>query len=144
MGVARADLRTRECRNDSHRNGLTHAKGIADCKHNIAHVHAVTVPKIDRRQPLAFGIDLDDRKIGAIVREKHPRLELAAVGKSDGDVLAALHHVIVGDDYAVWTDDDARAQRLLHALTHLGRGAKEALKQRIGKHRIDLCLYDGA
>ena len=65
---------------------------------------------------LALGIDAQHGQIGALVMGHDSGLELAPVAKHDGDILGAVHHMLVGDDQAVGGDDDAGAERILYPL----------------------------
>ena len=53
------------------------------------------------------GVDLEDGHVGVGVGAHHLGLELPAVEQPDGDLLGALHHVVVGQDVAVRRDDEA-------------------------------------
>ena len=59
--------------------------------------------------------------------------QLALVGEGDLDLARALDDVVVGDDEPARIDDDARAERALHALARHAEAAiaKEAAEERI-------------
>jgi hypothetical protein len=117
---------------------------VTVCPTQVAHLQAVAVAEIDSRQMLALGVDLEHGEIGVAVGEQHFRLELAAVGERHHDVLSVFDDMIVGEDDAVGAHDDARAQRLLHALAEFRRRTEEALEKGIGEERVHRRLDDGA
>ena len=86
-------------------DGTAKPERVADGDHPVADARLLR-REIDIGVPLSstlssarsvFGVGADD-----------PRLELAVIGELDGD-LAALHHMVVGDDIAVIGDEEARA-----------------------------------
>ena len=97
---------------------------------------------VGRRSPLVSILRTARSVRGSAVQ--HLGLEFALVVQRHHDVGAALHHMIVGEDQAVGAHDHAGAQRLLHALAHLRRGAEELREEGIVEKRIDLNLGDRA
>ena len=89
---------------------------------------------------LALGVDLQHREIGARIGQQHLGPEFALVRQGHGDLVAAFHHMVVGDDQAVGAHDHAGAQALLHALAHFRR-AEQLAEQRIAEEGVDLGLH---
>jgi hypothetical protein len=64
-----------------------------------------------RRQPFsARRSDAQHGQIGARVGGDHARFEFAPVGQHDGDLVAFLDDMVVGDDQPVPADQHARTQ----------------------------------
>ena len=105
--VGDADLCTRQRRDDAAGHRLSDAKGIADGQHQIAHFEAIGVAQGQGRQLLVAHVDLEHRKIGALICQDDAGLELAAVGQNDLDLGPAANDVIVGHDDARRIDDHA-------------------------------------
>ena len=119
---------------DAGGDGLAEAEGVADGDDVVAHLQCVGVRERQRRQRIC--VDLEQRDIRLGVGAHQLRLERAAVGQGDGDLLRQFDHVIVGEQVAVLgVHDDAGAQRtgppelralaLRHALT------EEFLEERV-------------
>ena len=72
----------------------------------------VGVAERQRLQVRAPSIFSTARSLGCVGADDL-RLEAAAVGQLDGDLLGALDDVVVGEDVAVGADDDARAEPAL-------------------------------
>jgi hypothetical protein len=68
------------------------------------------VAELDRGQRLV-AFDLEQRHIRGLVGADQLGFELAPVGKLDGDLLAVLDDVVVGDDEARLVDDEAGTHR---------------------------------
>ncbi len=133
-----ADTGAGERRHDAAGHGLADTEGIADREHQIADFEPIAVADFQHRQLLALGIDLEHGQIGALVGDDNLGIELAAVVQDDGDLLGALDDVPIGHDQAVTIEDDARAERLLHALARqaeLRLIAKKAAEYRIVEKR---------
>ena len=109
----RASLRA----DDAHRHGLADAERVADREHDVADADLVGVAE---RQRLQVGaVDLQHRQVARLVGADDLRLEGAAVGQFDADLLGAVDHVVVGEDVAVRPDDDAGAEAALAPLRRL-------------------------
>ena len=139
--VAGRQLGARQGRNDAHGHGLADAERIAHRQHQVAHLHLVAVGEGHHRQPLALGVDLQHRQVGTGVGQQHLGLELAPVVERHGDLGAAFHHMVVGEDQTVGAHDHAAAQAALDALAQLGI-AEKLRKQRIAEEGIGGDLGD--
>ncbi len=129
--VAARYLGARLRRHDAHGHGLADAERIADRQHQIADLHPVGIREGHDRQasrPWARSSAPPDRCGDRTVstRALNSRLSDSAT-----TISVPPDHMIVGQDDAVGAHDHARAQALLHALAHLGRGAEELRKEGI-------------
>ena len=121
---------------DSHGDGLSDSIRIADRQNFIAHLQFRRVADGDCRQ--VRGVDLDHRDIGLGVGADDLGFEFAAVGKSDADVRGAVDYVIVRENVAIGTDNDARTEAAFTmglrrlGCTALPSTAAEELAKQIG------------
>jgi hypothetical protein len=137
--VADAGLGARQGRNDAAGDRLADAEGVADGKHQVAHLGLVGVLEFESRQVLLAGVDAQHREVGALVAQHQLGRELAAVGQHHGDLVGALDHVMVGHHQAAGIDDDPGAERVLGALALPAEVteavAEEALEEGIVEQR---------
>src|SRR5690606_37804975 len=98
---------------DACRHRLSEGKGIAESKHPITDLDVVRLRDPDGRQTLR--IDLQYRDVGVGIAPDYLGLELPTVGERDPDRLRIFHDVVVGQDVAVLTDDEAGAAASLYA-----------------------------
>ncbi len=87
----------------------------------------------------ALAFDLDNGNVGLRVRADDFGVKLLlVVGQHDFDFVRAVHDVIVGENVAVFADDDARAEGLLAPLARnifvAGR-TEELAEERVVKER---------
>ena len=144
--VVRPARHARQRRDDAAGDCLADAEGIADGKHEIAHLHRIGIGELDGRQVAPdVADDAQDREIGALVLQHDLGIELAAIGERHTDLIGKLNDVIVGDDQAIGADDDPGAERALHALAGPATEgvAEELAEEGIGEEGRDLAL-DGA
>src|SRR5439155_22683638 len=110
---------------DARGHGAVETEGRADRDHPFADLETVRIPHPYRRQPRR--IDLDQREIGASVRADHASLEFAFVVQANGDLIRGVHDMRVGENVAVGTDDEARAERTaLEIARALSAGTRRA------------------
>ena len=69
-----------------------------------------------------LGVNLDHGDVGLGVAANDLGGELAAVLQGDFHVLGAVHDVVIGEDVAVFGDDDARAEAMLARRAELAVG----------------------
>ena len=126
-----AQLAATQRADDAAGHCLAHAKGVADSQHAVAHGDLVGVAQNDDGQ--LFQLDFENGQIGFWIGANHLGLGLAAVGQRDFNVVCTFHHMVVGEDVAILTNDDAATQTrlLLRALL-----AKEELEPRIVGARV--------
>ena len=108
---------------DARGHRVGEAEGIAHRHHPVADAQLLVVAEFHGRQRLVAG-DLEQRDVGGRIGADQLGGEAAAVGQLDGDLLAGVHHMIVGDDKAGLVDDEAgtgadRLVRLLRMLAWL-------------------------
>jgi hypothetical protein len=84
---------------------------VADGHRPVSDLEGVGVAELEGREGLLRG-DPDDRDVGAGVAAHHLALVLMAVRELDDDGVGAVDHVVVGDDDAVFVDEEARAEAL--------------------------------
>ncbi len=109
-------MRARERGDDARRHRLADAEGIADGEHDIADLDRIRIAEGEMGKLLLAIVDAQNGEVRAFVGKDELRLELAPVGERDGELVAALDDMEIGDDEAGGIDDDAGAERLLHAL----------------------------
>ena len=97
-------------RDDARRHRAAEAERIADRDHPVADANLGIIGEIDVGE-LAAAIDLEDREIGLGVGADQLGIELLAVIGDDGEGLAAVDDVVVGDEIAVLGDEEAGALR---------------------------------
>jgi hypothetical protein len=114
-------------RNNARRHGRADAEGVTDRHHPIADPGVIAVAEMGGGKRL-FGHDFQQRQIGLGIAAHHPRRHRRAVLQGNGDLVAVLDHMIVGDDITGRVDDEAGAQR--GDMTRpVGVGAQEILEQ---------------
>ena len=59
----------------------------------------------------------DDSQIVFWLHGHHGGLRFKAIGKCDHEFFGALHHMQVGEDHALFTDDHARTHTILFFFT---------------------------
>ena len=92
--IARGRARAREPRHNPRRAGLPDPERIADGQHQLAHLDRVALAQRQERH-VARRVELEDRQIGLLVAQKHPRRELAPVVQHDPDVVSPAHHMVI-------------------------------------------------
>ena len=104
---------------DAGGHGVFQAKGRADCHDPFTRLKTAHVTHLYRGQ--SRGVDLDDGNVGALVRANDLGLELPLVRQRHDHFVRPLHHVGVGHDIAVRTQNEPRshATRLLFGLRTL-------------------------
>ena len=130
-----------ERRDDALRDRLPDAEGIADGEHDVTDLERVGIRQLEGREG-AGALEAQHGQIGARVAQHDLRLELALVAERDLHVGHALDDVVVGHDEARGIDDDARAERLLHAARWLPATAEELAEDRIVEERVLRPLLD--
>ena len=95
---------------DAARDRLAHPERVADGEHDVADRHRIGVAELEGGKRFVPRIDAQDREVGRFVAADERGLELAAVGQRHDDLVAVLHHVMVGDDDSVGGDDHAGPQ----------------------------------
>src|SRR5690606_29120035 len=118
-------------RDDAGRDRAAEAERIADGHDPVADAHLAVIGEGDIGK-LAVGIDLQHGKVGALVGADQLGLQLRAVIENDGEALAALDDVVVGDDVAVGGDDEARALRQRAGALAVAVAAMLALSPTLG------------
>ena len=93
---------------DAGRNGVAEAEGVADRDDPVADPDPVGIAECDMRQRLVR-IHLEERQVRFRVGADDARRQPALVVEGDGDVLRPVHDMMVGDDMAVFRDDEAGA-----------------------------------
>ena len=111
---------------------MIEAEWRADRQHPLAYLQLAGIAQLDGRQPLA--LDLQHRHIGTRIGTDELGLELAAIGQAHDDLVRIGDHVIVGQDVAIFREDEARAQRLrLALLVTITRHARDAAFEKLTK-----------
>ena len=101
------EARPAQRRDDARRHRVGQAERIAHRHDPVADAQALVVAELDAGQRrLAF--DLEQRHVGRRICADHLGGEAAPVGQLDGDLLAGIHHMVVGDDITGLVDDEAR------------------------------------
>src|SRR5690606_2183101 len=102
------------------------------------------LPMASTRSPTSSSSESRSARVGsgapgASIRSSadHPRGEFAPVGQRDGDLVAVLDDVIVGDDQSVRADDHAGSQGVLHPRHRPAEEivAEEPLEERVIEER---------
>jgi len=93
---------------DARRHAAVEAERRADGDHPFAHLEFIRVADGDFRQAGRF--DFQQGHIGALVRADDLGAELALVGQAHGNLFGAVHHMRIGHDVTIRTDDKTRAQ----------------------------------
>src|SRR3954453_19002221 len=91
--------------------GEPFAQRIADRQHPLADSGVVAIAQRHRRQ--LGGVDLEHRHVGIRIGADDLGLELAPIEQPYGDLLGALHDVVVGQNVAIGRDDEPGAAALL-------------------------------
>jgi hypothetical protein len=120
---------------DAHGNGLADAERIADGQHDVADLNGVGVA--ERKGLQVGGLHLEQRQIAWLIGADESRVERAAVGQVDVDVVCAFDDVIVGQDISIRTDNDARAEPSLPERSRRAVGerlAKESAQRLSFRH----------
>ena len=88
---------------------------------------------------MPLGLDLDQGDVGALVRADDLGLEFAAVGQRDVDVGRVDNHVVIGEDVAVFGDEEARSRAARHgALFRLRRLRTLPRRGRLLARRLEI------
>ena len=85
-----------------------------------------------------LGVHFDDRNVGLRVSANDFGVELGfVVRQGDFDFIRAIHDVVVGEDVAVFADDDSRAEGLFAPLAGdvFKRHAEELPEERVVEQR---------
>ncbi len=98
---------------DARRHGAIQSKGIADGVDILPYLQAARFGKHSRGQ--VVGVDLQQGKVVCLVLQNDLRLVLVFVAESYLDLLGICDHMIVGEDAAVFGEDEPRALALLTA-----------------------------
>ena len=122
-------------RHDAAGDGLADAERVADGEDDVPHRDGVGVAEFEGGEAFAAGVDAEHGEVARLVAAHQFGGEFAAIGEGDGDLVAVLDDVVVGDDDAVGGHDDAGAERTLDALArdageHI---AEEALEERVAE-----------
>ena len=141
--IGDADLRARQCGHDAARHGLPDAERIADREHEVTDLEAVGVVKFEGRKLDASGFQPENREVRLLVLGDEVGGKLPAVGKHHRDLRArsaTLNDVVVRHHHAIGADNDAGAERILHALArHAEILTEQAAEEGIvGKGRVHL------
>ena len=120
---------------DTGGHGVGEAERVADCDHGLSDHEVVGTSHFDRGQG-AVGLQLQHGQIGVGVGADQLGVELAFVRQCDGDFGGAQHDVLVGEDIAVFSNEDAGAQAgLREALSsRLEEVVEELVEERILPH----------
>ncbi len=94
--------------NDARADGLAESKGIADGDDGIADGDGCGGAEAQHGQ--MSNVDLEQRDVRDGVGAENFRRDLTRVGQADADHACAHNHVAIGDDQAVGTNDEARAE----------------------------------
>ena len=134
LAVGFANLGAGERGDDAGRDGLADPEWIADGEDEIADFERVAVFEGDGGEAAVAAFDLEDGDVGLVVLHDDAGIEFALVGERHADLrfAAPFDDVRVGDDRAVWRDDDAGAQRRLDALG----GSAEAFAEELAEEGI--------
>ena len=92
---------------DSRRHGAVQSKGIADSVDILAHLQVTRFGKHSRGQ--VGGVDLQQGKVMCLVLQNDLRLILVLVAERYLHLLCIFDHMVVGEDAAVFAEDEARA-----------------------------------
>ena len=113
---------------------MAEAERVANREHEVADSHSLGVA--DRHVGQSTGLDLDDGNIGSGIRADYLCIKHFAVDRRNLDLVRLVHHVVVGEDIAVFrVDDYARpgaGNLAFPAARHVGQ-AKKAPKCLIAK-----------
>ncbi len=89
----------------------TKAKRIADGKNPVTNPQSVGITKLNSGEVNSVWINFQNRDVGFLVLTQYFGLERLIIGQNDGDLLGILDHMIVGDDNALFINDEAGAKR---------------------------------
>ena len=96
-------------RHDARGHGAAEAERVADGDNPVADADLV-LGELDVGELAVRVVDLEQREVGLLVDADDLGLVLGVVVEDDGDRLALVDDVVVGDDVAVLGDDEARAE----------------------------------
>jgi len=103
-------------------DGLAHAEGIADGQHKVAHLDFIAVGHWHKRQVLR--LHFDDGDIRLRVPPDYFGRQLPAVLQRDFHLVGAVHHVVIGENIAIFGDNHTGAQPELARDTELPAGRR--------------------
>lgn len=115
---------------DAGGDGLADAEGVADGEDDVTDAAGFGVAEGDDRW--FIDTDLQDGEVGIRVGADEFGLGDATIGQGDLDFIGALDDVVIGQDIALWIDDDAGAEAGLHPFA----GHTEAITEELFKYRI--------
>ncbi len=92
---------------DSRRHGAVQPEGISDSVDILAHLQVTRFGKHSWGEVL--GVDLQQGKIMCLVLQNDLRLIVVLIAERYLDVLRIFDHMVVGEDAAVFAEDEARA-----------------------------------
>jgi len=113
--VSLVGQRARFGRNDACGDTVLEAERRADCEHPFTDPGLARVAQ--RHGGQILGVDAQHCDVGRLVDADHLGGEFALVGELDRDLGGVRHHMCIGEDDAVGTDDEARAHAVCDLLT---------------------------
>src|ERR1035437_7999405 len=123
---------------DAHGDGLADAEGIADGQHVVAHLHLIGIANGDGLQ--GSGVHLEYGDVGLRIGAHHAGFVFVLILHDHGHGGGMVHHVVVGQDVAIRTDDHARAQALFLLLprhAELSAAVTLITAKELAEHRRD-------
>ena len=87
------------CADDAVGDRVIHAKRRADRDYPLTGSQLGRISNADHRQ--AARVDLEQGNIGLFVGANDLCIQFATIGKSYGDLIRTIHHMIVGENVAV-------------------------------------------
>ena len=133
-----AELIASQRADDAPGDGLSDAKRVADGQHLVPHLQCVGVAQHNDRQ--AVQVDLQNCQVSVRIGPDHRGRRAAAVVEDNLDLIGTLHHMVVGQDITVGTDDYPAAQTDLRLIALI---AKKELKPGIIVAQISLGCFAG-
>ena len=138
-------------RNDPDGHGMLQSVRIAYRDDPLPDLGFVRVAHFEDRQVGSF--DFDDGEVKRGIASQNFRLEIPSVGHCHRNLVGALNHVVVGQDFAVRRNDEPRTAPLhrdrsgvpLEFLAEKAAKNRVVGKGRVGTrhHRLDIDIHDG-
>src|SRR6185437_16289997 len=122
-------------------HGVVEAVRRTDRNHPLPDLTLTRIPNLHGRQ--AACVDLQHGDVGLLVGTDHLRLELTLVGELHGDDIRAVHHVRIGQNIAVRTDDKSRAQAGARLIRRISAVTAAALHSRHAAEEMLVELIEG-